>query len=185
MSKFDYLSNASFEGAEQFMAKQEAYKNLKRSELDAIPESEIVLAVTSWIEGKFSEDWSDMGRVINSLPTPCLNVYCADYIAKEILNGGFAQAFFNTSRDFIGAGAEGFRALGYGEPAEVIERALKINYDSGSKAAGHSLEDFLDFSSNGEYDETDRDFCGVFSNEKFSSLAYEYIMKYKKYFGNE
>ena len=82
MSKFDFLDLAADTGAEEFMAKQKAYASLKRDELDGIPESEIVLAVTSWIEGKFKEDWSDMCEVINSLPTPCLNLYCADYVTK-------------------------------------------------------------------------------------------------------
>ncbi len=182
MSKFDFLS--SYTDIDSFIAKQEKYKKLKKAELDSIPKEELVLAVTCWVEGKFADDWSDMGRVINSLPTPCLNVYCADYVAKEIINGGFAQAFFNTSRDFIGAGAEGFRAIGFSKPAEIIEQALKINYDSGKKPTGRSINDFLDFSSSGEYEKSDKEFYDVFSDEKFSLLAYDYIMKYRKYFGD-
>ncbi|MCH5350064.1 MAG: DUF4375 domain-containing protein [Oscillospiraceae bacterium] len=188
MSKFDFLSFAPdgiFPGAEEFMAKQKEYASLKREELEGIPENEIVLAVTSWIEGKFSEDWSDMCDVINSLPTPCLNLYCADYVTKELLNGGFAQAFFNSSRDYIGAAAEGFRALDYPEPADIIEDALKINFDSGKKASGRSIEDFLDFAGGDEYDSLDKDFCKAFDEKKFDKLAYSYIMHYKKYFGEE
>ncbi|MCH5193688.1 MAG: DUF4375 domain-containing protein [Oscillospiraceae bacterium] len=188
MSKFDFLSLAPdglLQGAEEFMAKQKAYASLKRDELDSIPENEIVLAVTSWIEGKFAEDWHDMCDVINSLPTPCLNVYCADYVTKELLNGGFGQAFFNSSRDYIGAAAEGFRALDYPEPADIIEDALKINFDSGKKISGRSIEDFLDFAGGDEYDSLDRDFCQAFDEKKFDSLAHDYIIKYKKYFGEE
>lgn len=183
MSKFDFLTDGST-GIEEFMAKQEKYKDLKKDDLDSIPKDEFVFAVTCWIEGKFTADWSDMCSVINSLPTPCLNVFCADYVTKEIVNGGFAQAFFNTSRDFIGAGAEGLRALGYGEPAEVIERGLKMNFDSGKKPAGRSLAEFLAFSESGDYDGLDKDFGNVFDGEKFSALAYDYIMKYRKYFGD-
>lgn len=183
MSKFDFLSGNT--DIDSFIAKQDKYKKLKRSELDSVPKEEIVLAVTSWIEGKFSEDWSDMATVINGLPTPCLNVYCADYITKEVMNGGFSQAFFNTSRDFIGAGAEGFRAIGYEKADEIIEKALKLNFDSGTRAGGHSIEDFLAFSENSEYDDIDNEFYGVFSDEKFTDLAYDYIMRYKKYFGDE
>ncbi len=182
MSKFDFLSgNADIDS---FIAKQDKYKSLKRSELSDVPKEEIVLAVTCWIEGKFADDWSDMGKVINGLPTPCLNLYCADYVTKEIMNGGFSQAFFNTSRDFIGAGAEGFRALGYEKADEIIERALKINSDS-EKPSGHSIEDFFALSENGDYDELDKEFYSVFSDEKFTELAYDYIMSYKKYFGDE
>ncbi len=182
MSTFDFLSGNT--DIDSFIAKQNKYKALKRSELDDVPEDEIILAVTCWIEGKFAEDWSDMGKVINGLPTPCLNIYCADYVAKEIMNGGFSQAFFNTSRDFIGAGAEGFRAVGYDRVDEIIERALKVNFDGG-KATGRSIEDFLLFSESGDYDELDKEFYGVFSDEKFAELGYEYIMRYKKYFGDE
>lgn len=184
MSKFDFLTSGDFHGAEEFMERQKCYAELKREDLDKIPENEIVFAVTSWIESKFSEDWSDMGRVINSLPTPCINVYCADYIANEILGGGFGQAFFNMSRDFIGIAAEGFRALGYSKLGDVIEQALKINYDSGKKAAGRSIEDFLDFATGEDYKTVDKDFQRIFDEKKFCRLAKDYIIKYKKYFGD-
>ena len=187
MSKFDFL-NFTADGIpdiEEFMAEQKKYASLKRDELESIPESEIVLAVTSWIEGKFAEDWSDMCSVINSLPTPCLNIYCANYVTKEILNGGFAQAFFNSSRDYIGAAAEGFRALEYNEPANIIENALKIHFDSGKIISGRSIEDFLEFAGGEEYDELDKKFCKIFDAKKFDKLSYGYIIKYKKYFGEE
>lgn len=183
MSKFDFLTSGDIGGAEEFMARQKRYADLKREDLEKIPENEIVSAVTSWIESKFAEDWHDMGRVINSLPTPCINVYCADYAAKEVLGGGFGQAFFNTSRDFIGIAAEGFRALGYQKLGDVIEQALKINYDSGKKAAGRTIEDFLDFAAGEEYRTVDKDFQRVFDEKKFCRLAREYILKYSKYFG--
>lgn len=184
MSKFDFLTSGELNGAEAFMERQKRYADLKRDELENIPENEIVTAVTSWIEGKFSEDWSDMGRVINSLPTPCINVYCADYVAKEILSGGFGQAFFNTSRDFIGIAAEGFRALEYNAPADIIEDALKTNFDKGIKTSRSNIEDFLEFAANDDYKKLDEDFRNKFSSEKFSRLARRYIIRYKKYFGN-
>ena len=182
MSTFDFLSGNT--DIDSFIEKQNKYKSLKRADLDSVPKEEIILAVTCWIEGKFNEDWSDMAKVINGLPTPCLNLYCADYVTKEIMNGGFSQAFFNTSRDFIGAGAEGFRALGYEKADEVIERALKINFDSG-KTLGHSIDDFFALSENSDYDELDKEFHSLFDDEKFTALAYDYIMRYKKYFGDK
>lgn len=185
MGKFDFLSSGNFQGAEEFLEKQKRYAELKSSELEMIPEREIVHAVTSWIESKFSDDWQDMGRVINSLPTPCINVYCADHVSKEILDGGFGQAFFNTSRDFIGVAAEGFRAIGYAKLGDVIEQALKINYDSGNKASGRSIEDFLEFAANDDYKTVDKDFRRIFDLEKFNRLAREYIIKYSKYFGEK
>ena len=188
MSKFDFLNFTADEtipDAEEFMEKQKKYASLKRDELDGIPESEIVPAVTSWIEGKFSEDWHDMCSVINSLPTPCLNIYCANYVAKEVLNGGFAQAFFNSSRDYIGAAAEGFRALEYPEIADIIENALKTNFDSDRKISGRGIADFLEFAASDEYNGLDREFCEKFDVKKFDGLASGYIMKYKKYFGEE
>lgn len=184
MSKFDFLTSGDFHGAEEFMERQKRYAELKRDELEKIPENEIVFAVTSWIEGKFSEDWSDMGRVINSLPTPCLNVYCADYTAKEILGGGFGQAFFNISRDFIGVAAEGFRAVGYPKLGDIIEQALKIHYDSGKQPAGRGIEDFFALAENDDYRTLDKDFKRVFDEGKFNRLAREYILRYEKYFGN-
>lgn len=183
MSKFDFLSSEDFSDAEKFMERQKRYANLKRDGLEKIPENEIVSAVTSWIESKFAEDWSDMGRVINSLPTPCINVYCADYIAKEVLDGGFGQAFFNTSRDFIGIAAEGFRAVGYPKLGDVIEQALKLHYDSGKKPTGRGIEDFFALAENDDYRTLDKDFRRVFETEKFNRLAREYIIKYSKYFG--
>lgn len=183
MSKFDFISQGDFQGAEEFLENRKRYAALKSADLDSIPESEIVFAVTSWIESKFSEDWRNMGEVINSLPTPCINVYCASYIKNEVLNGGFSQAFFNTSRDYIGIAAAGFRALGYQKLADIIEQALKVNFDSGKKATGHGIEDFLDFAENDEYRTLDKDFCRVFDEKKFGRLARDYILKYAKYFG--
>lgn len=184
MSKFDFLSSENFGDAEKFMEQRKRYATLKSGDLDSIPADEIVFAVTSWIESKFSEDWRNMGEVINSLPTPCINVYCASYIKNEVVNGGFAQAFFNSSRDFIGVAAEGFRALEYPKLADIIEQALKINFDSGKKASGHSIEDFLDFAENDDYRTLDKDFQRVFEEKKFGRLAKEYILKYSKYFGD-
>ncbi len=182
MSKLDFFRD-NISDIDLFMKKHAAYKDLKSSELDGIPEREMTAAVTSWIEGKFSEDWSDMCEVINRLPTPCLNVYCADYTAKEILDGGFAQVFFNSSRDFVGAAANGFRAVGYPEAAEVIEKALKIHYDSGTAETGRGIEDFLSFGAGGEYNECDSEFQAAFDSEKFGGLVYSYVMRYRKYFG--
>jgi hypothetical protein len=184
MGKFDFLNLSGEYDAEAFMEKQKKYACLKRDELDDIPEHEIVSAVTGWIEGKFAEDWSDMCEKINSLPTPCLNVYCAGYVANEVRSGGFAQAFFNTSRDYIGAAANGFRAIGYGEAADVIESALKIHYDSDNKPSGRSIDDFVFFTASGEYEDSDRKFCDVFDEEKFGRLVKSYVLAYKKYFGD-
>lgn len=183
MSKFDFFSQGDFQGAEEFLENRKRYAELKSDDLEKMPESEIVPAVTSWIESKFAEDWHDMCSVINSLPTPCINVYCANYVKNEALSGGFAQAFFNSSRDYIGVAAEGFRAVGYAKLADIIEQALKINFDSGKKAAGHSIEDFLDFAENDDYRTLDKDFRRVFDEGKFNRLAKDYIIKYAKYFG--
>ena len=185
MSKFDFLNFSEQQDAEAFMQKQKEHASLKRKSLDSVPETEIVHAVTSWIEGKFDEDWRNMCKVINSLPTPCLNIYCADYVTKEVLNGGFAQAFFNTSRDYIGAAAEGFRAVGFPETADIIEKALKINFDSGKSSSGHGIEDFLALSENDEYSDLDGEFSKAFDENRFGTLAKQYILKYKKYFGEE
>ncbi|MBQ2824302.1 MAG: DUF4375 domain-containing protein [Oscillospiraceae bacterium] len=184
MSKFDLISAASLDGAEEFMKKQRAYAGLKRAELENIPESEMLTAVTGWIEGKFKEDWSDMCERINDLPTPCLNLYCADYVAREVENGGFGQAFFNISADFIGAAADGFRAMDCEKAACAVEKALEIN-KSAEKGGGKSFDDFLSLMENDDYAEADEEFRAVFDRERFSSLACRYVLRYKKYFGNE
>lgn len=183
MSKFDFLSSEDFADAESFMEQRKRYASLKRNELESIPENELVFAVTSWIEGKFSDDWRNMGEVINSLPTPCINVYFANHIKNEVQSGGFGQVFFNSSRDFIGIAAAGFCALGYPKLADIIEQALKINYDSGKKVLGHSIEDFFALAENDDYRTLDKDFKRVFDTEKFNRLAKDYILKYAKYFG--
>lgn len=184
MSKFDIIASASLDGAEGFMEKHKAYADLKREELENIPESEIVEAVTGWIEGKFKEDWSDMCEVVNSLPTPCLNLYCADFVAKEVLDGGFGQAFFNISPDFIGAAADGFHAMDCEKAANAVEKALEIHKGLDKKSS-HSFDDFLSLMSSDDYDEADGMFRQAYSRERFSALAYKYVLRYKKYFGNE
>lgn len=183
MSKLDFLSGSSLE-AEDFMAEHSAYAKLKRSELDTLSGDKLLSAVTGWIEGKFAPDWSDMCEVINKLPTPCLNLYCADFAAREILDGGFAQAFFNTSRDFMGAAAAGFRAIGSCEAADIIEGALKQHFDSGDISSSvHSIEDFLRISSDDTYSRYDEEFHLYFGGSEHSKRACTYIMKYRKYFG--
>ncbi|MBQ8781341.1 MAG: DUF4375 domain-containing protein [Oscillospiraceae bacterium] len=184
MSKFDLISSVSFDGAEEFMKKQQAYASLKRDELESVPESEIVEAVTGWIEGKFKEDWSDMCSVVNSLPTPCLNLYCADFVAKEVLDGGFGQAFFNISPDFIGAAADGFHAMDCEKAAAAVEKAIEIHKGLDKKSS-HSFDDFLSLTASDDYAEADEMFRQAYSKERFSALAYKYVLRYKKYFGNE
>lgn len=182
MSKYDFFYGGDSD-ADAFMAKQNSYKSLKNSQLDSMTPEELLAAVTSWIEGKFAEDWSDMCKVINDLPTPCLNIYCADYVSAEILDGGFSQAFFNTSRDFIGAAANGLRAIGMDSAANVIERALKAHFDSGAKTGGSGIDDFLSFLSDDRFSAMDKDFRAVFDKKRYIKSAYDYIIHYKKYFG--
>lgn len=184
MGKLDFLGEDISLSAEEFMERQKKYAALKNSEVEGLAESEMLEAVTAWIEGKFKEDWSDMCEKINSLPTPCLNVYCADYTAKEILNGGFSQVFFNLSRDFVGIAANGFRAMNYEELSDIIEAALKKHYDSGAKTDDRSIEAFFALSESSEYDEPDEKFARSYDKNKLDKLAYEYIMHYKKYFGD-
>lgn len=183
MSKFDFLLSGDLGDAEEFLQNQKRYAAMKRSELEGLPESETVHAVTSWIESKFAEDWRDMCAVINSLPTPCINVYCANYVKNEVLGGGFSQAFFNSSRDFIGLAAEGFRAIGYPKLGDVIEQALKAHYDSGKQPSGRGIEDFFALAEDDAYRTLDKDFRRVFDEGKFNRLARDYILKYRKYFG--
>lgn len=184
MGKLDFLGEDLSLSAEEFMDRQKKYAALKNPEVEGLAESEILEAVTGWIEGKFKEDWSDMCERINALPTPCLNVYCADYTAKEILNGGFSQAFFNLSRDFVGAAANGFLAMNYAELSDIIEAALKKHYDSGDKISDRSIEAFFALGETDEYDELDEKFKRTYDKNKLHKLAYEYIMHYKKYFGD-
>lgn len=182
MSKYDYFYGGGND-IESFMAKHDTYKSLKNSQLESIPPEELLAAVTSWIEGKFAADWSDMCHVINDLPTPCLNIYCADYVSAEILDGGFSQAFFNTSRDFIGAAANGLRAIGMDSAADVIERALKAHFDSGVKSGGSGIDDFLSFISDDRFTALDNDFRTAFDKNIYTKRTYDYIIHYKKYFG--
>ena len=184
MSKYDYFYGGIAD-IESFMAKHDTYKSLKNSKLESIPPEELLAAVTSWIEGKFAEDWSDMCHVINDLPTPCLNIYCAEYVSAEVLDGGFAQAFFNTSRDFIGAAANGLRAVGMDSAADVIERALKADFDSGVKSGGSGIDDFLGVLSDDRFSALDSDFRAVFDVDKYTKHAYDYIIHDKKYFGEQ
>lgn len=183
MGRLDYFSGNG-QSAGDFMDAQKRYAELKKEELEGIPEGEIVSAVTGWIEGKFAEDWSDMCEKINSLPTPCLNVYCADYTAKEALSGGFAQVFFNTSPDFVSAAADGFRAVGCEKTASAVDKALEIHKGL-DKKGGRSLEDFLSLAENSDYAEADRDFLAAYDEKRFASLVYKYVIHYKKYFGEE
>ena len=49
---------------------------------------------------------------------------------------------------------------------EIIERALKLNFDS-NKTSGHSIDDFLALGENGDYDELDK--CGCLFARKFAT----------------
>lgn len=181
MSKFDFFAS-DITDADAFMQNQLRYKALKRDELADMPESEIVGAVTAWIECGFNEDWSDMGEKLNALPTPCLNLYCTAITIKQILNGGFSEALFNLSNDFLGIASNGFRAIGYEKLSEIIDSAVKAG--SGKKPSGRSFVDFLEFSENVSFSSQDKDFKRCFDEAKFNRLAKQYILNYSKYFGS-
>ncbi len=182
MGKFDFfLENTA--DAEEFAAKHKTYSELKRSELENIPEDEIVAVATGWIEGKFDENWSDMCKVVNDLPTPCLNIYFADHVAKEVMSGGFSEAVFNLSNDFLGIAANGFRAIGYEKLGEIVDAAVKAG--AGNRPSGRSFEDFLEFSESVSFSAQDKDFRRCFDKAKFDRLAKQYIINYSKYFGND
>lgn len=181
MSKFDFFA-AGAADADTFMQNQLRCKDLKRDELPDMPESEIVGAVTAWIECGFKEDWSDMSEKLNSLPTPCLNIYCAEITLKQVLGSGFSEAIFNLSNDFLGIASNGFRAIGYEKLSEIVDSAVKES--AGSRPSGRSFEDFLEFCQNDCFSTLDKDFRRCFDEGKFNRLAKQYILNYSKYFGN-
>ncbi len=181
MSKFDFFAS-DITDADAFMQNQLRYKALKRDELADMPESEIVGAVTAWIECGFNEDWSDMGEKLNGLPTPCLNIYCAEITLKQVTGSGFSEALFNLSNDFLGIASNGFHAIGYEKLSEIIDSAVKAG--SGSKPSGRSFEDFLEFCQNDSFSTLDKDFKRCFDEAKFNRLAKQYILNYSKYFGS-
>lgn len=182
MSKFDFVGQLGQDSnADEFMNNQQKYRELKRSELEKMPENEIVGAVTAWIEASFKEDWSDMGERLNALPTPCLNIYCSAVALRQI-SGGFAEALFNLSNDFLGIAASGFRAVGYEKLAEIIDEAVKKC--GSSRPVGRGFEDFIEFCGDERFSSLDKDFRRCFDEAKFNRLAKQYIINYAKYFGN-
>lgn len=181
MSKFDFFASDIID-ADAFMRDQLRYKGLKRNELADMPESEIVGAVTAWIECGFKEDWSDMGEKLNSLPTPCLNIYCAEITLKQVMDSGFSEAVFNLSNDFLGIAANGFRAIGYDKLAEIVDSAVKAGADK--RPSGRDFVDFLEFCENVSFSSQDKDFRRCYDKAKFDRLAKQYILNYSKYFGN-
>lgn len=181
MSKFDFFAS-DIKDADSFMKGQLRYKDLKRCDLADMSEKEIVGAVTAWIETSFREDWSDMGEKLNNLPTPCLNIYCAEITLKQVTDSGFSEAVFNLSNDFLGIAANGFRAIGYEKLAEIVDSAVKAGADK--RPSGRSFVDFLEFSENVSFSAQDKDFRRCFEQAKFDRLAKQYILNYSKYFGN-
>lgn len=181
MSKFDFFASGIID-ADAFMRDQLRYKDLKRNALADMPEGEIVGAVTAWIECGFKEDWSDMGEKLNSLPTPCLNIYCAEITLKQVMGSGFSEAVFNLSNDFLGIAANGFRAIGYDKLAEIVDSAVKAGADK--RPSGRDFVDFLEFCENVSFSSQDKDFRRCCDKAKFDRLAKQYILNYSKYFGN-
>ncbi len=191
MSVFDFLDASSLgdiSDVDEFMKECEKYKSLKQSDIDNIPDEKLVTAVTSWVEGKFDEDWSNMGHVINEINTPAQNVYCCDYMLKEFFSGGFNQSFFNTSADFIGISAICFRTIGEINCAETIEYIVeeyKKRKETLPKSdVNSSLDMFLDSYQNNPLSDLDEKFKSVFNEKIYNEKIITYIRTKKQYFGD-
>lgn len=182
MSKFDFAISSSSD-ADAFIKEQQKYKNLKRDDLPKLAESGIVGAVTAWIECGFREDWSDMNDKLNALPTPCLNIYCANIVQNQIVSGGFSEAVFNLSNDFLGIASTCFKVIGYEKISQIIDSA--VGKAVGKKPSGRTFEDFLEFCESTDFGDCDRDFKRCYEKSKFDKLAKEYIISYAKYFGED
>ena len=114
------MSNNSF---------HDQYKNLEKTDIETIPDTPSNLleeAVFFWMCSKFDSTFSNQLEVISSLPKPCQNVYSCQIVFHEVLNGGFDQLFFNSSRQFIEMSIGGFAALGSQKLSDVMTKAVEV-----------------------------------------------------------
>ena len=171
-------------GIDDYFQKQEKFRYLKKGELASIPDSDLRIAVMSWMWGKFNEDWTDQYEVIESLPKPCQNVYACCTVVDEINNGGLNQLFFNSTGQFAKMAQEGFGALGNQKLSSIMKNAVEIyekNKELLDKYNDGTLESFSKSYNENLFDELD----DGFSEEEpgFESLLEAYIRKNESVFG--
>ena len=100
-------------------------ENLKRADLADIPDEDLEDAVMDWMWSKDDENLSEYEQIL-LLPKPCQNVYSARTVTDDVMNGGFAQLFWNSSGAFAEMSVEGFLALGSPKLSNLVAKALEL-----------------------------------------------------------
>lgn len=191
MSIFDIFKKKSkldddiMKSIDDYFQKQEKFKFLKKEMLIHIPDSDLRIAVMSWMWGKLGEDWTNQYEVIASLPKHCQYVYACCTVVDEINNGGLNQLFFNSTGQFAKMAQEGFRDLGNEKLFSIMRNAVQIyennkelleNYNDGT------LESFSESYKEKLFDELDD---GFYEEEPgFDALLVMYIRKNESSFGD-
>ncbi len=170
---------------DDYFDKQEKFKYLKKGELPSVPDSDLRIAVMSWIWGKFNEEWTNQYEVVESLPKPCQDVYTCCTVVDEINNGGLNQLFFNSTRQFARMAQEGFRALGNETLSSIMEDAIEIyekNKELLEKYNDGTVKSFSDSYNETLFNQLD----GQFFKEVrgFNGLLETYIRNNESIFGD-
>jgi hypothetical protein len=67
------------------------------------------------------------------------------YLNADVQNGGFDQYFHNTAGELVDEAIDGYRALGLGRQADVVERANAVFVRNKGRSAGRDPDlDVLD-----------------------------------------
>lgn len=171
----------------EFSSDVEKYSTLKKSEISSISDDKLRTVVTSWMWGKFNDDWSNQYEVISSLPKPCQNIYSAFTIEGEVNNGGFNQCYFNSNKEFAHMAEEGFAAIDAPGFADIMTRANTIykgiekeleKYDDGS------IESFMDSYEDNPLNDFDTEFYNMYRSEPLEKLYIQYIREHADCFGD-
>jgi hypothetical protein len=115
-------------GAER-RARLDRYRRMSTAELIALPDKECARAVAVrfaqlGLWGLLRATASFLARGWRGEPAPVKRARAAWLLDADVCNGGFDQLFRNSSAGQIEEGREGLVALGAGEAAEVVARAL-------------------------------------------------------------
>ena len=191
MGIFDIFNNkrkieaAVKNSMDDYSRKQEKFKYLKKGEIASITDSDLRIAVMSWMWGKFNKDWTNQHEIIESLPEPCQDVYSCCTVVDEINNGGLNQLFFNSTGQFAKMAQEGFQTLGNEKLSNIMRDATEIyekNRELLKKYEDSTLESFSESYNENLFDELDDGFSE--EEPKFDSLLEYYIRKNESVFGD-
>lgn len=159
------------------------FKKTEKVDFHKVPDDELIEAAVNWIYSLISKSDNEFDAVMK-LSEPFKFLYATNAVFNEMMNGGFNQLIFNSSKVWIITSFKGFHAIGLPEIASQMVKGVEIlnaNMDKLSPYLDGTIESFSKSYELKLFDEIDKVFSD--NQQEIQSETIQYIRNHIDFFG--